>query len=615
MNNRLRYKKTISSFFLIVSIAFNGMGQVVPDELMIGDVRLSINESARKQIQKDVDRLTQSEAYYNILVDRMNLYFPYIEREHKKAGIPNEIKFLAIQESALISDAVSSANAVGYWQFKDFTAREVGMLVERNVDERLNIVSSSRGSGKYFNSNNFYFNNWAYAVISYQAGAGGAKAHTDEKNYGAKRLNITTNSYWYLKKFIAHVVAFSPAVGRPHSEGIWLDEITNAGGMTLEQIARDQKVDLEELMKYNKWLKRGPVPKDKTYSVMIPKKGSPPNRLVASNEGEKPGKISPPQTKVYPSEIKPGITKANRSTIIPLNGIPSILARENDDVHTLSAKGGISEKKFRKYNDMSSDDTIIPNEFYYIKKKNKKSSIGYHVTQRGESMWDISQQYGIRMTQLAKKNRMSIIDELKTGRVLWLSKTRPSDEEVAYHKIEPPVITKPVVKPVASLDTQMNGPILTDKTEAMQPEELVEEMAEEETEEIAEDEEIKPIVVPVVDSSEERRKVKIHTVAAGESLWGITQLYSVTMDDILRWNDLPNPDAISIGQNILVKPPIEEASASKNIITHVVQQGETVYAISRKYGMTVDEVMDLNEMKNFDLSEGQVLKVFEKKED
>ena len=571
------------------------LAQRVPSELMIGDVKLHINESARRQIQKDVDRLTNSPTYYNILVDRMNLYFPLIQREHEKRGIPDEIKFLAIQESALISDAVSSANAVGFWQFKDFTAREVGLVVDRNVDERLNIVSSSRGSAKYFIQNNLFFDNWAYAVISYQAGAAGAKAHTDKRNYGSKKLTITTNSYWYLKKFIAHVVAFSPSVGLPHSEGIWLDEDNNAGGKTLEQLARKHNVDLEELKKYNKWLKKGRVPTDREYVILIPKTGPVPKNAIAQNRPID-GKISEPTQKIYPSELKPGITQSDRSTIIPLNGIPSILSRGNDDVHTISARAGISEKQFRKYNDMASSDEIMPNEFYYIKKKKGKSKIGYHVTQEGETLWDVSQQYGIQVAKLAKKNRLSIIDEVKAGRVLWLTKTRPSDEPVAYHNVELPVITKPTTPAVAStIEERIGGPI----------------GQEEAIDEVEDTEEVEPIVVPVVDSSAERRKVKIHTVAAGESLWSISQHYDVKLDDLLRWNELPNPDAISVGQNIQVKAPIEEASEGKRIVQHVVQPGDTMYAISRKYEMTVDEVMDLNGMTRFDLDVGQVLKVYE----
>lgn len=596
------YAFIFKTLFIGVFCLFIGtacLAQTVPSQMMIGDVKLTINESARKQIQKDVDRLTHSQTYYGILVDRMNLYFPIIEREHKKAGVPNEIKFLAIQESALISDAVSSANAVGFWQFKDFTGREVGLRVDRQVDERLNIVSSSRGSGKYFNSNNFFFDNWPYAVIAYQAGAGGAKKHTDKSNYGAKRLTITTNTYWYLKKFIAHIVAFSPALGRPHSEGIWLDEITNAGGKTLQQIAREEKVPLEDIEKYNKWLKRGAVPRDKTYSVLIPRHGTPPKRALAQNSTRPntTSKISEPEARKYPTELRPGITEKNKSTIIPLNGIPSILARASDDIHSLSARAGISEKKFRKYNDMGSSDKISPNAFYYVKKKKGKAKIGFHVAQTGESLWEISQRYGIKLAKLAQKNRMSIIDEVKPGRVIWMSKTRPSKEPIAYHTLEEPAITDPKenTRPSTGTITQESSTNLGSSGEHTS------------TKEVAR------IVVPKVDTKEERlRKVKIHTVASGESLWAISRLYEVKVDDLLRWNELPNPDAISIGQNIQVKAPIEEASVGKNIITHTVQPGETMYAISRKYDMTVDEVMDLNGMTNFDLNVGQELKVYGK---
>lgn len=558
--------------------------------MMIGDVKLHINESARRQIQQDVDRLTRSNTYYNILVDRMNLYFPIIEREHRKNGIPDQIKFLAIQESALISDAVSTANAVGFWQFKDFTGREVGLRIDRQVDERLNIVSASQGSAKYFKTNNFFFDNWAYAVIAYQAGPGGAKAHTDTKNYSSKKIHVTIKTYWYLKKFIAHVVAFSPAVGRPHSEGIWLDEIKNAGGKSLQQIAREQKIDLEELRKYNKWLKRGSIPEDKTYHVLVPRTGSRPGRALADNKKEKAGKMPGPEEKIYPTEIKPGITKSDRATIIPINNIPSMLSRETDDVPSISARAGISQKQFRRYNDMAINQKIIPNEFYYIKKKKGRSKMGFHVAQKDETLWEISQKYGIRMSRLAKKNRINSAKELKPGRVLWLNKARPKNESIAYHKINMPEIKETGEEPPVVATTKLSDESAIDKIE---------------------NKETKPIVVPVIDDSKARRKVKIHTVARGESLWAISKLYGVKVDDLLRWNELSNPDAIRIGQNIQVKAPIEEAAEDKNIIIHKVKPGETLYAISRKYQMTVDELMDLNGMSNFDLNSGQEIKVFD----
>ena len=568
-------KKFLSLLIFVTTLGFS---QTVPREMNFGGMKLTLTESVRRQIQKDVDRLTASQTYYGILVDRMNLYFPIIERAFRENDVPDEIKFLAIQESGLISDAVSIANAVGFWQFKDFSAREVGLRVDRSVDERLNITAASYGSAKYLNTNNFFFDNWIYSVMAYNTGRSGAERLVDESKFGAKKMTIDNRTHWYVKKFLAHVIAFTPSVGLPHSESIWLYEDTQAKGMTLAQIAKKHKVDLEDLKKYNKWLKRGTVPSDKTYTVLIPKTGTPPRKAVASNTKKPLKKIPEAESKIYPTEIKPGITRTDKATIIPLNGIPSILSKELDDVHSVSARAGISETQFRKYNDLGLADKIIPNEFYYVKKKKGKSKIGFHVTKKGETLWKVAQQYGIKLSQLAKKNRMSIIDELQTGRVLWLKKTRPSDTEVEYH-----TLTEGLVQDIAIAST---------------------------VDERVEYDESDKIVVPVVDSSEERRKVKIHTVAPGESLWAISQKYEVLMEDLLRWNELPNPDALSIGQNIQVKPPIEEAIVDKTLADHRIAPGETLYAISRKYNMTVDELMELNNLNSTNLEVGEVLRVY-----
>lgn len=581
---KFNQKHSILKLFALLALLVPAISisQTVPKEMDFGGMKLTINESARRQIQKDVDRLTASQTYYGILVDRMNLYFPIIERAFRESDVPDEIKFLAIQESALISDAVSVANAVGFWQFKDFTAREVDLKVERGVDERLNITAASYGSAKYLNSNNFFYDNWIYAVMAYNTGRGGAEKYVDKSKYGAKKMTIDNKTHWYVKKFLAHVVAFTPSVGLPHSENLWLDEDTNAGGKTLAQLARKHNVELEELKKYNKWLKRGAVPTDKKYTIIIPKKGTPPKRLLAKKKSDskptKPSKrISEPTDKIYPTELKAGLTKANKATIIPLNGIPSILSRSNDDVHSISARSGLSEEKFRKYNDMGPGDSIIPNEFYYVKKKKGKSKIGLHVAKKGETLWDVSQQYGIQLAKLAKKNRLSIIDELETGRVLWMSKTRPSSEPIAYHRQE--VEEQEIIRPIAS------------------------------TEKVTYDESDK-IVVTEVDRTKALKKVRIHTVAPGESLWAIAQTYDILMEDLLRWNELENPDALRIGQNIRVKAPIEEVVETKQMSTHRVAPGETLYAISRKYKMSVDELMELNKMNSTGLSVGEVLKVY-----
>jgi len=158
----------------LLVILFQGLllaqGPKVPRRMTLGDVRLKITDGARAEIQKNVDALTKHPKYFNAKVNLANQYFHFIEEAFRKEGVPEEIKYLVIQESGLISDVVSSSNAVGYWQFKDFTAVEMGLRVDRHVDERKNIYAASIGAAKYMKMNNGYFDNWIYAIQAYQMG-------------------------------------------------------------------------------------------------------------------------------------------------------------------------------------------------------------------------------------------------------------------------------------------------------------------------------------------------------------------------------------------------------------------------------------------------------------
>ena len=148
----------------------------VPGTIEFAGLSLKVSEKARRKIQTEVDALTRNPKYFQIKVDRLQIYFPIIERIFVEEGLPEDFKFLVLQESALISDAVSSSNAVGFWQFKKAAAEEVGLRVEKNIDERLNIVASTRGAARYIKKNNrLYFDNWVHALLAYQPGPGGAQ--------------------------------------------------------------------------------------------------------------------------------------------------------------------------------------------------------------------------------------------------------------------------------------------------------------------------------------------------------------------------------------------------------------------------------------------------------
>jgi membrane-bound lytic murein transglycosylase D len=115
----------------------------VPAVLHFAGMELRLHEKAREEIQNDVDALTRSEKYFNIKLDRVLEYFPIIERILRNRMCPDDFKYLVIQESALIPDAVSTSNAVGSGNSRNLPGKEVGLRIDRYVDERMNIISAT----------------------------------------------------------------------------------------------------------------------------------------------------------------------------------------------------------------------------------------------------------------------------------------------------------------------------------------------------------------------------------------------------------------------------------------------------------------------------------------
>lgn len=100
-----------------------------------------------------------------------------------------------------------------------------------------------------------------------------------------------------------------------------------------------------------------------------------------------------------------------------------------------------------------------------------------------------------------------------------------------------------------------------------------------------------------------------HTVQSGETLFSIARDYNLTVGDIRRWNNLES-DNLSTGQVLRIAPPVAD-----NQITHTVQQGETMFAISRRYSVTIAEIQQWNELRSTNLEIGQDLIIFQQDEE
>src|SRR5690606_18098191 len=328
---------------LFFAVAFPAVAQKVevPHKMEFAGMTLIIRDDARREIQKDVDALTASPRHYQIKAERAKTYFPIIEKIFREEQLPDDFKYLVLQESALISDAVSSSNAVGFWQFKDFTAAEMGLRMDRDIDERLSIAASTRAAARYLKKNNQFFDNWLYALQAYQMGAGGVMRSVKDTQAGVKRMEITADTYWYVKKFLAHKIAFEGGVsGTPMNQVVVYEH--RGSKTTLDRLAREARVDALALKDLNKWTRSGVIPEDRAYVVLLPAEGAASaialaDATPASRVDHKPARIVPVSGALVRGKV---------------NGVHTVQALEGDDVRRLTARAMVDVPKFLKWNDM-----------------------------------------------------------------------------------------------------------------------------------------------------------------------------------------------------------------------------------------------------------------------
>jgi membrane-bound lytic murein transglycosylase D len=96
--------------------------------------------------------------------------FKVVEPILKKYKIPSDFKYLAIVESSMMLDAVSSKGARGYWQFMPITARSLGLRVDGNVDERLHVLKSTHAACRYFRTMYRQLGSWTLVAAAYNIG-------------------------------------------------------------------------------------------------------------------------------------------------------------------------------------------------------------------------------------------------------------------------------------------------------------------------------------------------------------------------------------------------------------------------------------------------------------
>ncbi|MBC8152940.1 MAG: LysM peptidoglycan-binding domain-containing protein [Bacteroidetes bacterium] len=454
-------KKRLLSLFLVgcqLAALAQPTPQAVPTQLDFAGISVRFDEGAQRLIQQDVNALVANRKFWEAKLDRAVLYFPLMEAALLDEDVPTDFKYLAVQESSLTPDAVSTSTAVGYWQFKRETAQDQGLRVDDDIDERKNIVASTRGAARYLKKNNGTFNNWVSSLFSYYLGAGGiAKLIPADWSY-AREITLDGNTDRYVLRFFAHKIALERALLIYKTTNTFsLIEYPKANGRSLRDVAGELGIDEFDLRKYNRWLVGDIVPADKDYTLVLPVPNNQINdvreRVVATAGSAKKVPDFVQDDVGFPvlRRVTTGVSNRNEPILYEINGLPGIQAQMGDNAGTLAKKAKISFSSFLRYNDMGDRDPVVVNEVYYLAKKRTKALVPYHNVRETETSRSISQRYGLRLKKLLRYNRVDRVQKLQVGRVMWLRERRPGNRPVEVIKSPTPnVIDRTPTRPVVA---------------------------------------------------------------------------------------------------------------------------------------------------------------------
>jgi membrane-bound lytic murein transglycosylase D len=166
-------------------------------------IPLTYNRSVKAYI--DVYTV-QRRAHLSQIIGRTSLYFPIFEEYLAKYNLPQELKYLAIVESALDPRAKSSSGAMGLWQFLYHASRMFDLRVTTYLDERCDPYKSTDAACRYLDYLYRNFNDWHLALAAYNTGVGEVKKameRSGKTNYWELQSYLPKGAQGYVAAFIA----------------------------------------------------------------------------------------------------------------------------------------------------------------------------------------------------------------------------------------------------------------------------------------------------------------------------------------------------------------------------------------------------------------------------
>lgn len=271
------YKQLFKSKYQIYALE-------VPKELSFAEEQMPLYDF---EVFERMDRELLVNTYWQtqtiLIHKRANRWFPVITPILKRNGIPEDFKYIPVIETGFLN-LTSPAGAVGFWQFMESTAKEYGLEINNQVDERYHIEKSTQAACDYFNKLYKELGNWTLVAAAYNMGLTGVKTQINRqgtKNYYDLVLNQETSRYVFRIVAMKEIMEHSDDYGYKIRKKDLYPQIptytvkVDTAIQDIAQFAARLNLNYKVVKTFNPWLRESFLEnKDaKTYYIQLPKNG------------------------------------------------------------------------------------------------------------------------------------------------------------------------------------------------------------------------------------------------------------------------------------------------------------------------------------------------------
>ena len=490
----------------------------------------------------------------NLVANMLALHSYYgniFVEELLKEGMPTELQYLPVIESAINPNAVSRAGACGLWQFMPATAKGLGMEVNSLVDERRDARVSSRNAAKYLHQLYDIYEDWSLAIAAYNCGPGNVnkalrRAGGGKKDFWQIYSYLPAETRGYVPAFIAanYVMNFyrkhgiAPTVVKRH---LVTDTLKIDKRVHFKQIAEVLNIPIEEIRMLNPQFRQDIIPGNfHPYTLTLPK------QQVLSYI------VSEDAILAHDADLY-----AQRTYVEPGENEEPPMIIDEDGVRNLTAATRQSRNA-----ENSVEVGMVPTE--EVVKVN-------HVVGRGENIKDIAKQYGVSATDIKRWNKLRR-GKVKEGDNLVIETRRRVDLEnaTAMVKASPKTSDVPAAAPRAEKAAPAAVPApqkQSPKAEAAVPERKAETKVVEQ----------KPVAEP-------KKKEVAETASTAKAVKETAKKETAKKETAKAETSSKKKKADAA----------EQAPAASN---YKVKKGDTLEKIAKQNGVTVDELRKANGIK------------------